>query len=142
MKKQLRGYEISLAEVLDAHTADSANQQFIVPVKATVMAFKAGTLVQDHGNRYFVVTMGEWHREGDNTLPQVDAFDQLNAVGLTVLKEDKMKEIFEKFAAKEPKEASGQEDGKHNSTNDAQADSPVEANSKRQKKSKDRTGAV
>jgi hypothetical protein len=137
MKKQIRAFRVSLVDVLNGHPADALNQKFVAPVKATLLAFKAGTLIQDEAGNYYSVTMGEWHREGNSALPQVDAFDQLNAVGLTVLKTDLLKEIvFSK------ENTGGQEDGKHNSGNDAKIEPPVEASPKRQKKSKDRTGAV
>jgi hypothetical protein len=139
--KTLRAYKITLEEVLNAHPADSANSQFLVPVKATLLAFKAGTLVQDKHGSYFIVSLGEWHREGDNTLPQVDAFDKLNSVGLTLLKEDLMKEIFAKEEQKiTTKEFSGgQEIREQDNSAVKEISSPVEANTKRQKKSKDRT---
>jgi hypothetical protein len=137
--KTLRGYKITLEEVLNAHPADSANSQFLVPVKATLMAFKAGTLVQDKHGSYFIVSAGEWHREGDNTLPQVDSFDKLNAVGLTLLKQDLMKDLFAPKKEVTKEEPRGQEDGKHNSSGDEKIDPPVEANPKREKKSKNRT---
>jgi hypothetical protein len=146
--KELRGYKITLEEVLNAHPADALNQQFISPVKATILSFNAGTLSQDKAGNYFITVPGEWHRWGNNSLPQVDAFDQLNAMNLTLLKEDLMKELFapkeEELPAPAPvveeKEVvSGQEDGKHDSTGDEKVNPPVEANPKRQKKSKNRT---
>jgi hypothetical protein len=100
----------------------------IVPVKATMLAFNAGALLQDQAGTYYICVQGEWHRYGDNTLPQVDAFDQLNQVGLTVLKKDLMKEIFrgQKISS----------EGGHSLEETSEA---VATDKKRKGKSKDRT---
>lgn len=135
--KQIRAYRTTLEEVLNAHPADSATSHFAVPTKATILAFNSGTLIQDSAGNYSIAVPGEWFRNGDNTLPQVDAFDQLNAVGLTVLKEDILKKIMTPKGA-----SSGQENGTESSSSDEQTSPAVASDSKRQKKSKDRTGAV
>jgi len=127
MKRPIRAVKTSLEEILNGHPANTANTFMIVPTKATMLAFNTGALLQDQAGTYYVCVQGEWHRYGDNTLPQVDAFDQLNAVGLTLLKKDIIKEIFR-----------GQEIPSESGHSPEETSEAVATDKKRKGKSKDR----
>lgn len=124
MKKPVRATRTTIENVLNAHSPDSSNTSLVIAKKATVLAFNSGTLIEAEEGGYYIVQQGEWHRYGDNTLPQVDCFDQLNAVNLTVLKKDIIKDIFR-----------GQKVPEQDRPVVEKTDSPVEASPKRKKKS-------
>lgn len=92
---QVRAVAISLEDILNATPANSSYTTYVIPVKATRLRFNTGFLIQDKVGDYFIVTQGEWFRNGDHALYQVDALEELKAIGLTDVEKDLLKEVLD-----------------------------------------------
>lgn len=121
---QVRAVAISLEDVLNATPANSSYTTYVTPVKATRLRFNTGFLIQDNTGDYFLVTQGEWFRNGNHALYQVDALKQLQDVGLTDVEKDLLKEVMD-----------GQKISSESGPVIEEVGEAVEANTKRKKKS-------
>lgn len=120
----VRAVAISLEDVLNSVPAISDHTTFVKPVKATRLRFNTGFLVQDDAGKYYLVNQGEWFRNGNHALYQVDALAQLQAVGLTDVERDLLKEVLD-----------GQKISSESGPVSEEVGEAVEANTKRKKKS-------
>jgi hypothetical protein len=121
---QVRAVAVKLQDILNATPADSSYTTYVIPVKATRLRFNTGFLIQDKAGDYFIATQGEWFRNGDHALYQVDALDQLKAIGLTDVERDLLKEVLD-----------GQKISSESGPISEETGETVEANPKRKKKS-------
>lgn len=89
MSNEVLAVRISIEEVINSHAANSAFKTRVTPKKATLLSNNSGTLIQDENNVYYVVQVGEWFRSKFNNgrLPQVDDFNKLQDLGLTLIKD-------------------------------------------------------
>lgn len=125
---QVRAVAVKLQDILNANPADSSYTTYVTPVKATRLRFNTGFLIQDNTGDYFLVPQGEWFRNGNHSLYQVDALKQLQDVGLTDVEKDLLKEVMD-----------GQKISSESGPVTEETGETVEANTKRKKKSQDRT---
>ena len=84
--KQVRAMRVSLEDIISGNNPDASVNNFVTPEKATILSYKAGTLVEENGQLY-LVTMGEWFKNGIHGLPQVSAFNQLQDLNFTEIKD-------------------------------------------------------
>jgi hypothetical protein len=85
--KLVRGYPVSIQDMLDNNITVKPFQ-LLVPVKATILSFDIGTLFKDESGRLFLSHKAEWFKVGYSGLPQIEEFDELQALNLTVLKKE------------------------------------------------------
>jgi hypothetical protein len=83
--KLVRGYPVSIKDMLENNITVKPFQ-LLVPVKATILSFDIGTLFKDESNQLFLAHKAEWFRTGYTGLPQIEEFDELQALNLTALK--------------------------------------------------------
>ena len=121
---QVRAIAVQLEDILNSAPADTARTTYVIPVKATRLRFNTGYLIQDDGGNYFLVNQGEWFRNGNHALYQVDALKQLQDVGLTDVEKDLLKEVMD-----------GQKISSESGPVIEEVGEAVEANTKRKKKS-------
>ena len=83
------GIKISLAQIMNSDAPNATTKEFVVPKKATILSGNYGTLIEAVDAGYFLVPMGTWFRSSfyGKTLPQVDDFDALQDLGLTLIKD-------------------------------------------------------
>jgi hypothetical protein len=99
---KVQAIKVSLEQVINSDSPNAAIKDFVTPIKATVLSYNAGTLIQAQEGGLYLVSMGTWFRTPYNgkAMTQVDAFDQLQDLGLTVIK-DKIVRHEEKTEKKE-----------------------------------------
>jgi hypothetical protein len=104
--KKVRAIKVNLEQVLDSHAPDASVRDFVTPKKATILNKNGGTLVEAEEGGYFIVPVGEWFQSSYNgkMLPQVDAFNKLQDMGFTAIK-DKIVRHAEKVEEKPKVEA-------------------------------------
>jgi hypothetical protein len=81
--------KITLENIMNSDAPSVVGAQFVTPAKATVLSSNAGTLVETAEGELFLVPMGEWFRSSYylRGIPQVGAFNQLQDMGLTEIKD-------------------------------------------------------
>ena len=121
---QVRAVAVKLQDVLNANPSDSSYTTYVIPVKATRLRFNTGVLIQDKVGDYFIVNQGEWFRNGDHALYQVDALKELKAIGLTDVERDILKDVLD-----------GQKISSEDRPITEETSKAVEANPKRKKES-------
>lgn len=89
MAKAVRGCKITLEQILNGDNPNGAFHHQVVPVKATLLSLNMGVVVEDESNTAYIVTTGDWFRNGTQGLPQVSFFQELHDTNYTVLKLEK-----------------------------------------------------
>lgn len=119
----VRAMKITLENIMNSDAPSVVGSQFVTPAKATVLSGNAGTLVETAEGELYLVPMGEWFRSAYylKGMGQVSAFNQLQDLGLT--------EIKDKIVRND-----GQEIPSKNNVSVEKIDEAVEANPKRKKK--------
>lgn len=131
---KVHAIRVTLEQVINSDAPNAAIKDFVTPVKATVLAYNAGTLIEAQEGGLYLVSMGTWFRTPYNgkPLPQVDVFDQLQDMGLTVIKDKIVRN--DSNILKEAEKEDGQKVRSQNNVSPKKADKAVAANSKSQKK--------
>lgn len=122
--KPVRGIKITLEDLINSSPANTMFGDYVVPVRATVLAGRSGTLVEPDTGGYYLIPVGDWFRSEYNLrgLPQVSDFNQLQDLGFTEIK-DKVVRNPEKA------ESNGQEVRGENNVSVEKADEAVASNS-------------
>jgi hypothetical protein len=89
IKKPVRGYPVSISDIL-SNDVTAKPFELIFPVKATMLSMDYGTLIRDESGRLFLAHKAEWFRSGYQGLPQIEEFDELQALNFTVLRKEKV----------------------------------------------------
>jgi hypothetical protein len=86
---KVMGIKISLVQIMNSDAPNAASKDFVTPKKATVLSGNYGTLIEAEEGGYFLVPIGIWFRSSfyGKSLPQVDDFDKLQDLGLTLIKD-------------------------------------------------------
>jgi hypothetical protein len=86
---KVRGMKVTLSAIINSDPIDSMFGDFVTPKKATILAFHTGTLVEAEDGGLYLIPMGDWFRSIYNNKPmaQVDDFNELQDLGLTVIKD-------------------------------------------------------
>ena len=135
--KEIKAIKIDIDDVYNNNPVDASKKQFVIPVKATVLSNKAGTLIQIQDNSYYLVTMGDWFRSSYNNkaMVQVDHFNQLQDYNLTYLKESI-------FRHKDTDKNEKQEIRGEDNVSIKKIDKTMASNNRGKKESKDRTRTI
>lgn len=131
---KVHAIKITLDQVINSEAPNAAIKDFVTPVKATVLAYNAGTLIEAQEGGLYLVSMGTWFRTPYNgkAMSQVDAFDQLQDLGLTVIKDRLVRN--DAPALKETEKSDGQKVRSQNNVSSKKANKAVASNSKSEEK--------
>ena len=135
---KVMGIKISLVQIMNSDAPNATTKEFVIPKKATILSGNYGTLIEAVEGGYFLVPMGTWFRSSfyGNALPQVDDFDKLQDLGLTLIK-DKIVRNDNKPTNVE--KVSGQEIRGKNNSGVAKANKAVSSDIESEKKDPDRS---
>ncbi len=97
-----KGIRVSIDQIINSDSLNASNSDWITPKKATLLSGNAGTLVEAVEGGMYLIPMGLWFRSDfcNKGLSQVDEFNKLQDLGLTVIK-DKIVRHDEKIEQKE-----------------------------------------
>jgi hypothetical protein len=97
-----KGIRVSIEQIINSDSLNASNSDWITPKKATILSGNAGTLVEAEEGGMYLIPMGLWFRSDfcNKGLSQVDEFNKLQDLGLTVIK-DKIVRHDEKPEQKE-----------------------------------------
>lgn len=131
---KVHAIKVSLEQVINSDSPNAAVKDFITPVKATVLSHNAGTLIEALEGGLYLVSMGTWFRTPYNgkPLPQVEAFDQLQDLGLTVIKDKIVRNNSNTL--KEAEKEDGQKIRSQNNVSSKKANKTMAANIKSEEK--------
>ena len=131
---KVHAIKVTLDQVINSEAPNAAIKDFVTPVKATVLAYNAGTLIEAQEGGLYLVSMGAWFRTPYNgkAMSQVDAFDQLQDLGLTVIKDKLVRN--DAPALKEMEKSDGQKVRSQNNVSSKKANKAVASNSKSEEK--------
>lgn len=134
------GIKVKLEQIYNSDNPSISGKEWIIPKKATVLSGNSGTLIEDQEGGLYLVPVGDWFRSNyyGRSLPQVDAFNQLQDYGLTAIKdkivrhEDKKPEV--KQETKPVVKENGQEIRGKNNVSIKKVDKAVATNTESQEK--------
>jgi hypothetical protein len=134
------GIRVKLEQIYNSDNPSISGKEWVVPKKATILSGNSGTLVEAEEGGLYLVPIGDWFRSNyyGRSLPQVDAFNQLQDYGLTAIKdrivrhEEKVAEL--KQEAKQTVKENGQEIRSQNNVSPKKVNQAVASNSKGEKK--------
>ena len=97
-----KGIRVSIEQIINSDSLNASNADWITPKKATMLSGNVGTLVEAEEGGMYLIPMGLWFRSDfcNKGLSQVDEFNKLQDLGLTVIK-DKIVRYEEKQEQKE-----------------------------------------
>lgn len=114
MKKDM-GIKVELDQIVNSDALDASKRAFVTAKKATILTNNQGTLIEAEEGGLYLIPVGLWFRSDlyNKGLPQVDAFNRLQDLGLTAIK-DKMvrhqeKQEKKQFSVKTVGNKNGQE---------------------------------
>jgi hypothetical protein len=86
---KVRAVKVTLNQIIESDVLNAVFSEFVEPKKATLLSGNAGTIIQVEDGDYYLSSMGEWFRSPlyGKALPQVDAFDRLQDLNLTIIKD-------------------------------------------------------
>lgn len=131
---KVHAIKVTLDQVINSEAPNAAIKDLVTPVKATVLAYNAGTLIEAQEGGLYLVSMGTWFRTPYNgkAMSQVDAFDQLQDLGLTVIKDRLVRN--DAPTLKEMEKSDGQKVRSQNNVSSKKANKAVAPNSKSEEK--------
>ncbi len=131
---KVQAIKVSLEQVINSDSPNAAIKDFVTPIKATVLSYNAGTLIEAQEGGLYLVSMGTWFRTPYNgkAMPQVDAFDQLQDLGLTVIKDKIVRN--DSSTLKEVEKEDGQKVRSQNNVSSKKANKAVASNIKSEAK--------
>lgn len=129
-----KGIRVSIDQIINSDSLNASNSDWITPKKATLLSGNAGTLVEAVEGGMYLIPMGLWFRSDsyNKGLSQVDEFNKLQDLGLTVIK-DKIVRHEEKIEQKEVSD-DGQAVRSQNNVSPKKANKAVASNSKSEAK--------
>lgn len=133
------GIKISLDQVINSDAPNASVKDWIIPKKATILSNNYGTLIQVSGGDYFLVPIGLWFRSifSNKNLPQVEDFNKLQDLGLTLIK-DKIVRNDDKPISAVVEESDGQKVRSQNIISSSKINKTMAPNIKRKEENKDR----
>lgn len=133
------GIRVSLNQVINSDAPSASAKDWVIPKKATILSNNYGTLIQVDSGDYFLVPVGLWFRSvfSNKNLPQVEDFNKLQDLGLTLIK-DKIVRNEDKPISTEVEESDGQKVRSQNIISSSKINKTVAANIKRKEENKDR----
>lgn len=83
------GIKVKLDQIMNNDTVSVMGKEFVTPKKATILSSNAGTLIEAEEGGLYLIPVGDWFRSNfiGKPFPQVDAFDKLQDLGLTAIKD-------------------------------------------------------
>lgn len=131
---KVQAIKVSLEQVINSDSPNAAIKDFVTPIKATVLSYNAGTLIEAQEGGLYLVSMGTWFRTPYNgkAMPQVDGFDQLQDLGLTVIKDKIVRN--DSSTLKEVEKEDGQKVRSQNNVSSKKANKAVASNIKSEAK--------
>lgn len=131
---KVHGIKVSLKQIINSDAPDAAIKELIVPIKATLLAYNAGTLVEAQEGGLYLISMGTWFRTPYNgkAMPQVDDFNQLQDLGLTIIKDKLVRN--DASAVKEVEKTDGQKVRSQNNVSSKKVNKAVATNPESEKK--------
>ena len=129
-----KGIRVSMEQIINSDSLNASNADWITPKKATMLSGNAGTLVEAEEGGMYLIPMGLWFRSDfcNKGLSQVDEFNKLQDLGLTVIK-DKIVRYDEKPEQKEVSD-NGQAVRSQNNVSTKKANKAMAANTKSEAK--------
>lgn len=137
MSNVIKGVRITLEQIMNSEAVEASNADFVVPKKATILSNNSGTLMEAEDGKLYLATVGNWFRSSFNgkLLPQVDQFNKLQDLGLTVIKDKIVRhEEKPKLEEKKAEKLDGQEVRSQNNVGVKKIDKAVGSNIKSEKK--------
>ena len=134
------GIKVKLEQIFNSDAPAISGKDWVVPKKATILSGNSGTLIEAEEGGLYLVPVGDWFRSNyyGRSLPQVDAFNQLQDYGMTAIKdkivrhEEKKPEV--KQEVKPVVKENGQEIRSKNNVGIKKVDKAVAPNSQGEKK--------
>jgi hypothetical protein len=129
-----KGIRVSIEQIINSDSLNASNSDWITPKKATLLSGNAGTLVEAEEGGMYLIPMGLWFRSDfcNKGLSQVDEFNKLQDLGLTVIK-DKIVRYDEKPEQKEVSD-NGQAVRSQNNVSTKKANKAMATNTKSEAK--------
>lgn len=129
-----KGIRVSIEQIINSDSLNASNADWITPKKATMLSGNVGTLVEAEEGGMYLIPMGLWFRSDfcNKGLSQVDEFNKLQDLGLTVIK-DKIVRYEEKQEQKEVSD-NGQAVRSQNNVSTKKANKTVATNTKSEAK--------
>jgi hypothetical protein len=129
-----KGIRVSIEQIINSDSLNASNADWITPKKATMLSGNVGTLVEAEEGGMYLIPMGLWFRSDfcNKGLSQVDEFNKLQDLGLTVIK-DKIVRYDEKPEQKEVSD-NGQAVRSQNNVSTKKANKTVATNTKSEAK--------
>lgn len=134
--QKVKGMRVTLQQVFDSDSINAAATDWVVPKKATILSNNGGTLIEAEEGGLYLVSVGNWFRSVFNgrPLPQVDAFNELQDKGFTVIKDKVVRHEEKKPEIKQAVKENGQEIRGKNNVGPKKADKAVASNPEGEKK--------
>lgn len=134
------GIKVKLEQIFNSDNPSISGKEWVVPKKATILSGNSGTLIEAEGGGLYLIPVGDWFRSSyyGRSLPQVDAFNQLQDYGMTAIKdkivrhEEKKPEV--KQEVKQVVKENGQEIRSKNNVGVKKADKAMASNPEGEKK--------
>jgi hypothetical protein len=129
-----KGIRVSMEQIINSDSLNASNADWITPKKATMLSGNVGTLVEAEEGGMYLIPMGLWFRSDfcNKGLSQVDEFNKLQDLGLTVIK-DKIVRYDEKPEQKEVSD-NGQAVRSQNNVSTKKANKAMATNTKSEAK--------
>jgi hypothetical protein len=129
-----KGIRVSIEQIINSDSLNASNSDWITPKKATLLSGNVGTLVEAEEGGMYLIPMGLWFRSDfcNKGLSQVDEFNKLQDLGLTVIK-DKIVRYDEKPEQKEVSD-NGQAVRSQNNVSTKKANKAMATNTKSEAK--------
>lgn len=88
-EKLVSAVKVNIDQIFESDVIDSAGKVFVIPKKATVLVNNIGTLIQTEDGKLYLSSVGNWFRSiyYNRPMPQVDEFNKLQDLGLTLIKD-------------------------------------------------------
>lgn len=137
MSNLVKGIKVSLDQIMDSDSIDASKTDFVVPKKATILSNNSGTLMEAEDGNLYLATVGNWFRSNfiGKQLPQVDQFNKLQDLGLTVIKDKIVRhEEKPKLEEKKVEKLDGQEVRRKDNVSVKKVDKAMASDIKSEKK--------
>jgi len=97
-----KGIRVSIEQIINSDSLNASNSDWVTPKRATILSGNTGTLVEAEEGGMYLIPVGLWFRSDfyNKGLSQVNEFNKLQDLGLTVIK-DKIVRYEEKQEQKE-----------------------------------------
>lgn len=130
------GIKVKLEQIFNSDNPAISGKDWVVPKKATILSGNSGTLIEAEEGGLYLVPVGDWFRSNyyGRSLPQVDAFNQLQDYGMTAIKDKIVRHEEKKPEIKTSVKENGQEIRSKNNVSIKKVDKAVASNPEGEKK--------